>query len=257
MLQSFLPIVRPCWKDCKNNANKFALIHNTINQEILVLEKVGSWGTKWGIFLLWQKSWFMHVRLGQLLCICARMPCKFGHFAHVEPRLMDSLEVESCVRGHHVYQNVWIPEMGQLLECMHEQGNSKDPYAIAVLHGWCKKTVGHLPRKILAACSIFLRKGGWITCVITAPRRFSANLPQGGLEVPCSLKFKGKQEELRKLKKLQKQKLEVSELPVKSSEDGGFNWGRAFGKLNMDTLRHHQIRRRRQEQNQHRWLADR
>ena len=80
-------------------------------------------------------------------------------FMHVESRLMDSLKVESCVRDHHVYQNVWIPDIGQLLECVREQGNSKDPYTIAVLHGQYKKTVGPLPRKISAACSVFLRKG--------------------------------------------------------------------------------------------------
>ena len=65
---------------------------------------------------------------------------------------------------------------------------------------------------------MFLRKGGQITCVITATRRYSADLPQVGLEVPCSLKFQGKQEELQKIKKLillQKQKPEVCEPPAK------------------------------------------
>lgn len=120
-----------------------------------------------------------------------------------------------------MYQNVWIPEIGQLLECVREPCNSKDPYAIAVLHGRYKKIVGHLPRKISAACSVFLRKGGQISCFITAPKRYSADLPQGGLEVPCSLKFNGKPEELRKLKKLvllQKQQSEVSEPAAKKAK---------------------------------------
>ena len=119
-----------------------------------------------------------------VVCMCTRaMQVWLVHaLADVEPRLMDSLEVESCVQGHHVYRNVWIPEIGQLLECVFEQGNSKDPYAIIVLHGGYKKTVRHLPRKISAACSVFLRNEGQITCFITAPRRYSANLPQGGLE---------------------------------------------------------------------------
>ena len=111
---------------------------------------------------------------------------------------MESFEVQSCIRGHHIYQSVWKPQIEQSLQCECEQGNLKDPYAIAVLDDTCRyiKTVGHLPRIISAACSVFLRKGGHITCIITAHRRYSANLPQGGLEVPCSLKFNGKQEEI-------------------------------------------------------------
>ena len=33
------------------------------------------------------------------------------------------------------------------------------------------------------------KEGGIISCVITGDRGYSANLPQGGLEVPCSLVF--------------------------------------------------------------------
>ena len=106
--------------------------------------------------------------------------------------------VQSCVRGHHIYQSVWKPQIGQSLQCEHEQGNLKDPYVIAVLDNTCRymyiKTVGHLPRKITAACSVFLRKGGHNACIVTAHRRYSADLSQEGLEVPCSLKFNGKQE---------------------------------------------------------------
>ena len=39
-------------------------------------------------------------------------------------------------------------------------------YAVAVLQG--HTIVGHVPRRIAAACSIFLRKGGTILCIITA-----------------------------------------------------------------------------------------
>ena len=137
---------------------------------------------------------------------------------------MKSFEVRSCVRGHHIYQCVWEPWIGQSLQCEREQGNLKGPYAITILDNTCRyiKTVSHLPRKISAACSVFLRKGGHITCIITAHRRYSANLPRGGLEVPYSLKFNGKQEEIRKLKKhflLQQQSLEVSEPLTKKCKD--------------------------------------
>ena len=48
------------------------------------------------------------------------------------------------------------------------------------------KTVGHIPRKISAICSIFIRRGGSIVCLVDT---YSSDLPQGGLEIPCILKF--------------------------------------------------------------------
>ena len=69
-------------------------------------------------------------------CMCTRamQVRSVRAFAHVELRLMDSLEVESLSHATDVYQNERIREMGQLLECVREQGNSNDPYTIAVLH---------------------------------------------------------------------------------------------------------------------------
>ena len=60
--------------------------------------------------------------------------------------------------------------------------------------------IGHLPRKISKLCSIFLREGGSIYCTVTGRRRHSVDLPQGGLEVPCSLLFKAETNEIKKLK---------------------------------------------------------
>ena len=51
------------------------------------------------------------------------------------------------------------------------------------------KIVGHVPRKFSAICSIFIRRGGSIVCIVSGSRRYSSNLPQGGLEIPCILKF--------------------------------------------------------------------
>ena len=39
-------------------------------------------------------------------------------------------------------------------------------------------------------------------CVVTGGRRYLVGLPQGGLEVPCSLLFKHKPKDVEKLKKL-------------------------------------------------------
>ena len=70
--------------------------------------------------------------------------------------------------------------------------------AVAVLKSGI--IIGHLPRKISTLCSIFLRRGGSIHCV-TGRRRYSSDLPQGGMEIPCSLHFKGAAKDMKKVKK--------------------------------------------------------
>ena len=40
-------------------------------------------------------------------------------------------------------------------------------------------TVGHVPRALLPICSIFIRTGGIIICLITRGRQYSSDLPQG------------------------------------------------------------------------------
>ena len=52
--------------------------------------------------------------------------------------------------------------------------------------------MGHVPRTISTVCSLFLRRGGGsIECQINGNRRYSRDLPQGGLEIPCVLTFRG------------------------------------------------------------------
>ena len=91
-------------------------------------------------------------------------------------------ELESCVRGHHVYGRVWRATVDEQSECKPEPRN-QDLYAVAVLKN--DAVVGHVPRKISAACTMFIRKRGTINCVVKGRRRYSSDLPQGGLEIPC------------------------------------------------------------------------
>jgi len=120
---------------------------------------------------------------------------------------MEEFSIESCVRGHHVYKNIWDVSVGEELPCKTESGNEKDPYAVAVMRR--HTVVGHLPRKISAACSLFLRRKGTIRCTVTGTRRYSADLPQGGLEVPCILKFRGEPKDVAKVTKLLRVSTEV------------------------------------------------
>ena len=89
------------------------------------------------------------------------------------------LAIDSCVWGHHVSKTFWSPTLGEELLCERESGNLADPYAVAVLKD-AVTVIGHVPKKISAACSLFLRENGTIWCTITGNRRFSADLPQGG-----------------------------------------------------------------------------
>ena len=91
----------------------------------------------------------------------------------------------------------------QLLESLFvvlgEPTNTIDQYAVAVIRSGL--VVGHLPKTISRVCSLFLRRGGTIYCIVTNTRRYSADLPQGGLEIPCTLHFEGINSLRRRLKK--------------------------------------------------------
>ena len=56
-----------------------------------------------------------------------------------------------------------------------------------------------MPKRILSICSSFIRLGGTITCKVTGPRRYSADLLQGGLEIPCKLIFTGIANDIEKV----------------------------------------------------------
>ena len=78
---------------------------------------------------------------------------------------METIEVASCVWGHHVYNRIWTPTLGEELQCITEDSNDSDPYTVAVMK-W-DDIVGHVPRRISAACSLFLRRAGMTDCIMT------------------------------------------------------------------------------------------
>ena len=108
-----------------------------------------------------------------------------------------TFSVESMIRGYHEYKRIWeSPSPADHLFCQREIRNPHDTHAVAikgsVAGDGTVATVGHVPRKISAICSIFIRHGGTIICVVNGACRYSADLPQGGLEIPCVLKFTAK-----------------------------------------------------------------
>ena len=104
---------------------------------------------------------------------------------------MSSFVIDSVIRGHHIYKAIWEPVNGEELNTKRETGNSHDPLAVAVTKRFLReeRTVGHLPRRISPLCSAFIRRGGTIKCIVNGHRKYSEDLPQGGLEVPCQLLF--------------------------------------------------------------------
>ena len=52
-------------------------------------------------------------------------------------------EVDSCVRGYHVYQDIWTPLVGEEVDCKREEENIRDRYKVGVA---CHATTG--PPKI-------------------------------------------------------------------------------------------------------------
>lgn len=112
---------------------------------------------------------------------------------------MAELERDCCIRGYHIYESVWHAAVGESLSCVREPTNEHDLYAVAVMKSG--QVIGHLPRKVNRVCSIFLRRGGSISCIVLGGRRYSADLPQGGLEIPCRLLFEGEVKEIEKIAK--------------------------------------------------------
>ena len=94
------------------------------------------------------------------------------------------------------------PEVGKSLPCIREPSNVRDPYAVAVTKPHLSTVVGHVPRKMSAICSIFLRKEGSIFCQVNGSVRYSYDVSQGGLEVPCLMRFQGTAEDVQKVEKL-------------------------------------------------------
>ena len=110
-------------------------------------------------------------------------------------------EANSCVKGFHVYGDIWTLFVEETLLCEQESGNPNDAYAVAIKKG--SEVVGHVPRKSSAVCSLFLLLGGTICCEITDNQlRYPLDLPQGGLETPCKFIFQGDTKSVAKVQKL-------------------------------------------------------
>ena len=119
-----------------------------------------------------------------------------------------------------MYQEVWTPVMGEILVCQRETSNTEDRYTIAVYKS--EEVVGHVPHKILFHCAAFVRRGGTIYCMDQGSRRYSSDLAQEGMEIPCKLTFKGPLKELQKVQKYFSSALKIEIHITDTSSDSPF-----------------------------------
>ena len=98
--------------------------------------------------------------------------------------------VQPAVRGFHVYKGIWQPEEGKKLMCENEENNKYDLFAIKMCRSLDRKTVDYLPTEISRITRFIVARGAIVEAQLTAAHYRRYPLVQGGLEIPCSLKFK-------------------------------------------------------------------
>ena len=102
-----------------------------------------------------------------------------------------STEIDTYVKGYHVYKNIWKPTVNEELETEMEPDNVMDKYAVCVE----KNTfiVGHLPLskngKFAKMIFYFLRADQDAECKVVITVK-EVNLGDwDGMQVPCKLKI--------------------------------------------------------------------
>ena len=69
----------------------------------------------------------------------------------------DCFAIDSFVCGHHVYQSIWRPFIGECFVIKRETDNPHNKFTVVVIHEG--DIVGHLPRSITKNVSYFLNRG--------------------------------------------------------------------------------------------------
>lgn len=108
-------------------------------------------------------------------------------------------EVQSYIRGYHVYMDVWTPSIGETLLLRREPENPNDKSAVAVVNDG--EVVGHIPYNMSNIVSQFLRRD--YNKAFTEVTGDKVNRGAGyGLEIPCIYKFYGPEPYVKKLREV-------------------------------------------------------
>ena len=117
---------------------------------------------------------------------------------------MEVYEISSHIMGYHEYKNIWVPQENEILTCIIEPTNPYDKYAVAVSRSGM--VVGHLPLgsrgKFSKNIFFFLKSCPENQCNATITGKPFNDGSCKGMQVPCSLIFRGSSEYLKLLKKL-------------------------------------------------------
>ena len=98
-----------------------------------------------------------------------------------------SFEFTAAIRGYHVYQKIWQPELNETLVCIHERQNEFDAFSVKTVRAVDNVTVGHLPREIYRPTKYLLDRGATLKAVITCSYYCRSPLFEDGPEIPCSV----------------------------------------------------------------------
>ena len=107
------------------------------------------------------------MNVGKTFAVLLQTPywCAAGVFermSHVN-KMADIPEFcDTCVRGFHIYKDVWRPVIGEELGCQREESNPRDPYAVTVTKSHSgvveEEVVGHVPHYLSTLCLLFTRQ---------------------------------------------------------------------------------------------------
>ena len=107
--------------------------------------------------------------------------------------LTTTLDLETFIKRHHVYKDIWTPKQGEQLDVLMEPDNRMDKFAVCVKTN--EKIVGHLKKgtsgRFAKTIFYFLRSDVYSNAVakVTGKR---CNFGDGeGMQVPCKLSLSG------------------------------------------------------------------
>lgn len=106
------------------------------------------------------------------------------------------IELQSHITGYHIYQEEWVPTVGESLRAEREPDNVEDLHAVCVRKNG--RIVGHLERGVSGRFAqlifFFLRAHQTSRCTVTVTGP-PVNLgDMMGMKVPCKIRLTGRQQ---------------------------------------------------------------
>ena len=117
--------------------------------------------------------------------------------------LITTMDLETFIKGHHVYKDIWTPKQGEQLDFLMEPDNGMDKFTVCVKIN--DKIVAHLKRitsgRFAKAIFYFLRSDAHSSAwAKVTGKRF--NLCDGeGMQIPCKLSPSGQPTDVSLLRK--------------------------------------------------------